>query len=157
MREILLAIQTRLKTDANLSYLKDMSIFITEDEGWIPEYAKLPIIGIKDGGISNQFESNRHYIQTSRVKVIGFQSIKRLGETIMGAANGPKGLIEIMTNVRTSLTNYKNLIDSGTNRLDSIFPIDESESERSEGEEEMIQRIIQIYEIKRRRTLPNVS
>ena len=54
MKSLLTAIQTSLRNAATLSAVGDANIFITPDEGIIPQAATFPALGLRDGNIDMQ-------------------------------------------------------------------------------------------------------
>ena len=155
MKDLLLAIKARLQGDTTLGYVRDHDIYITEDEMLIPATVRFPAIAIKDGDSLYQWETNRGYIRNDHVRITAYQSILKPEITIIGSANFT-GLLDIIADIFTSLTNYRELIltANGGPAFDSVFPINEEASIMYGDEKEMIQRKTITFGYKRQKTIP---
>jgi hypothetical protein len=131
MKELLLAVKSHLQGDPDLGYVQDMSIFITPDEGLIPNQAKLPAISIKDGSIKNEQKLCNNYLQSALVKVTVYQRILKPEESIVGT----HGVLEMAADVIASLIGNK----LGLPGIENVFPIGEGESQVMGRENEMMQ------------------
>lgn len=155
MKDLLIAIKARLQDDATLNYVRDHDIYITEDEMLIPATVRFPAIAIKDGDSPYDWETNRSYIRHDHVRITAYQSILKPEITIIGSANFT-GLLDIIADIFTSLTNYRALILSanGGPAIDSVFPINEEASLAWIDETWEMQRKTIIFEYKRQKTIP---
>jgi hypothetical protein len=131
MKDLLLAIKSHLQGDSNLNYVQAMSIFITPDEGLIPNQVKLPAISIKDGPVKNEQEICNNYLQYATVKVTVYQRIFKPEEFIVGT----HGVLEMAADVIASLIGNK----LGLSGIENVFPIGEGESQVMGRENEMMQ------------------
>jgi hypothetical protein len=144
MKELMLAIKSHLQGDSNLNYVQAMSIFITPDEGLIPNQVKLPAISIKDGSIKNEQKLCNNYLQSALVKVTVYQRILKPEESITGT----HGVLEMATDVIASLIGKK----LGLTGIQNVFPVGEGESQVMGRENEMIQMKVISFLYTRHRT-----
>ncbi|MEW5802689.1 MAG: hypothetical protein AB1847_11375 [bacterium] len=131
MKELLKAIKTHLQADANLSYIRDIDIYITSDDTQIPAAAMFPAIAIKDGSIRNEQMLARNYLQCAEVRITVFQRILRPEESIMGT----HGVLAMSGDIVASL------IDQKLPGVQNVFPIAEDPSQSlKDDKQEMIQK-----------------
>ena len=134
MKALLTAAKSELQAD--LDYVRDADVFITEDERLIPEAVKFPAVGLKDGiveykvlGRDEDQESDLY------VKIIAYVQLEKPEAVIMGdTATGKKGVLDIIADCITSLKFNK--LSGIVNRA---VPISETESELLADEETAIQ------------------
>jgi len=123
MKALIAAIKPELQAD--LTYVRDADIFITEDERLIPSQVKFPAVGIKDGPVRYTRATKSQEDQELRVKIIAYQELYKSEASIMGdTSTSKKGVLDICADVIASL---KNNLFSG--EVHSAFPIAETESE----------------------------
>ncbi len=144
MKELMLAIKSHLRSDTNLSYVQDESIFITPDEDLIPESISLPAISLKDGQIKNDQKLCKNYIQYAQIKITVYQRILKQEESITGT----HGVLDMASDVTTSLIDEKFSISG----LQNVFPIGEGESQIMGRENEMMQMKTIVFQYTRHRT-----
>ena len=144
MKELMLVIKSHLQDDITLSYIPDLSIFITPDEQLIPEQTSLPAISIKDGQIRNEQKLCKNYIQYAQIKVTVYQRILKQEESITGT----HGVLDMAVDVTTSLIDEKFSISG----LQNVFPIGEGESQIMGRENEMMQMKTIVFQYTRHRT-----
>lgn len=115
MRDLLLAVQNKLRESSTLFYIKDENIFITEIENYLPNNSKLPLITIKDYGSSNDQQLSRKYYQTSRVLITIFNRLLKVGYF----TDSENGILKIEKDI------FDILIDNHLNicEITNAFPI----------------------------------
>lgn len=134
MKSIIAAIKIRLKTD--LTYVRDSDVFATEDENIIPAAVKFPAVGIKDGPITYAIETANQESDELMVDIIAYVQLSKPEASIMGdAAAGKKGVLDIIADIKTSLTGY-----TLGGIVEVAVPVSEGESELLADEEEAIQK-----------------
>ena len=135
MKNLLTAIKTQLQAD--LIYVRDSDIFVTEDEILVPEAVRFPAVGLKDGPVSwSVISQGPSKEQTLTVTVIAYVEIIKPEVSIMGdAASGKKGVLEIIDDVRSSLD--ENTLSGQASNAEVVS---ESASELLGDEETMIQK-----------------
>ncbi len=144
MEELMLAVKSYLRSDANLSYVQDESIFITPDEELIPESISLPAISLKDGQIKNDQKLCKNYIQYAQIKITVYQRILKQEESITGT----HGVLDMASDVTTSLIDEKFSISG----IQNVFPVGEGESQIMGRENEMMQMKTIVFQYTRHRT-----
>ena len=124
MKDLLTAIKSRLQAD--LTYIRNSDIYVTEDERMLRDAMKSPAIGIKDGAVEYEV-LGRDEDQQSKlyVKIIAYVDLQKPGAAIMGDTSaGKKGVLDIIIDCITSLKFNK--LGGIVNRA---VPVAESESE----------------------------
>jgi hypothetical protein len=144
MKELVLAVKSRLQTDSNLSYVRDTDIWITEDESILPVHTKFPAIAIKDGAVRNEQMLTGNYLQHAQVRITVYQQVLKSEESIVGT----HGVLDMAADVITSLID-NSLSLTG---IQNVFPVAEDASQLFGDEEEMIQRKTIIMDYKRHKT-----
>ena len=134
MKDLLTAIKSQLQTD--LTYIRGSDIYVTEDERLIPEAVKFPAVGLKDGAIEYNVETQgANEAGDLAVKIIAYVQLQKPEAAIMGdAATGKKGVLDILADVKTSLRDNKL-----SGQADDIWLVSETESELLADEETAIQ------------------
>jgi hypothetical protein len=123
MKALLTAVKTQLQAD--LTYVRDADIFITEDERLIPSAVKFPAVGIKDGAVTYRRATKSQEDQGLQVKIIAYQELRKPEASIMGDTTATqKGILDMADDIIASL---KNELFFG--EVDDAFPVGESESE----------------------------
>ena len=144
MQELLTAIKTHLRDDANLSYIDDANIIITPDIDMIPITMGFPGLAIKDGPIRRIVHTNIKWEVHLTVLICILQLLKSSDKSVMGQAD-PKiyGVLEIADALHVSLN--EQLL--GITGMEMAFPGElETESETIGYEELVLQRKIVTYE-----------
>jgi hypothetical protein len=133
MKALISALQTQLQT--SLAYVRDSDIFVTEDDRLIPAAVRFPAVGIKDGPIVYEMQTNMHEQHILDVKILAYVQLRKPEASIMGdASTSKKGVLDIIDDIFTAL---KNNLLSG--QADIAWPIGESESELLADEDTAIQ------------------
>ena len=134
MKDLLTAIKSQLQTD--LTYIRGSDIYVTEDERLIPEAVKFPAVGLKDGAIEYNVETQgANEAGDLAVKIIAYVQLQKPEAAIMGdTATGKKGVLDILADVKTSLRDNKL-----SGQADDIWLVSETESELLADEETAIQ------------------
>jgi len=125
MKALLSAIKAQLQTD--LTYIRDADIFITEDERLIPEAIKFPAVGLKDGEITYEIETQNQETHELFVKIIAYVEIRKPEAAIMGWTFPEyeyKGALDIVADCVTSLKN-----NTLSGQADVALPVGETEAE----------------------------
>ena len=134
MKSLLNAIKSELQTD--LTYVRDSDIYVTEDEDLIPSSVKFPAVGLKDGDITYAIETANQESDELLVDIIAYEQLSKTEASIMGdAATGKKGVLDIIADVKTSLTS--NMLNG---IVDVAVPVSEGGSEFIGDENEAIQK-----------------
>ncbi len=142
MKTLILATQAQLQAD--LSYVRDRDVFITEDEDLIPAQVKFPAVGIKDGSEKYDIETGNQESGELYLDIIAYVRLSKPGAAIMGdASTGKKGVLDIVKDIKASL--------SGQHLggiVETAVPVESGGSEAMGDEEEAIQkkRITMKYE-----------
>ena len=103
MKDLLNAIKSALQAD--LTYVRDSDVYVTEDENLIPEGVKFPAVGLKDGTVGYVYEyqgagPSADFVVT----VIAYVELAKKEASIMGdTATGKKGVLDVIADVATSL------------------------------------------------------
>jgi len=136
MKQLLTKIRARLQNDDNLSYVQNSDIFIIENDDWRPPATVgFPAIGLKDGAITYAIETANQESDELRVHIVAYLPLtENLEESIVGNDSDIKGVIEIIQDIKTSLTS--NFLDS---TVDVAVPVSEEGSGLIEFEDENIQ------------------
>jgi len=143
MKDLLVAIKEQLQTDDTLEYIADTNIFIVPDEDIIPITATFPAIGIKDGAIDRDMDTESSWDVSMTVSIIIYQQLKE-GESPIIGYDDPKiyGILDIAAAIYASL-NENNLSLSG---VYDARCIEESESETVGFKELVLQKKKLIFE-----------
>ena len=142
MKELLTAIKAQLQAD--LTYVRDSDVFVTEDENLIPDAVKFPAVGLKDGPVRRieMIGGMMEYRMT--VKIIALVQLTKPEAAIMGdASTGRKGILDLEADIHTSLD--ENLL-SIEGMISAVALPNQGESEVFGDEVEVIQRKIVGYE-----------
>ncbi|MDA3835210.1 MAG: hypothetical protein PF495_17635 [Spirochaetales bacterium] len=152
MKELLTALKTHLRADANLGYIEDANIFITPDMDMIPITAGFPCLAIKDGAIRRIIHTNIKWEVHLTVLIIILQLLKPSDISLMGKAD-PKiyGVLEIADAIHVSLN--EQLL--GISGMEMAFSGEnETETETIGYEDLVLQRKIISYEYQKTQTRP---
>jgi len=124
MKDLLTAIKSQLQTD--LTYVRASDVNITEDERMLRDAMKSPAVGIKDGTIEyNIATQGADESSELFVKIIAYVDLQKPEAAIMGDSSiGKKGVLDILTDVKTSLRD--NLLSG---QADEVWFVSETESE----------------------------
>ena len=141
MKNLLNAIKTQLQTD--LTYIRDGDIYVTEDENLIPESARFPALGIKDGPVTRIELPSEMQEVTLTVILTPFVQLDKPEAAIMGDSHtGKKGVLDITGDIHRSLD--ENLL--GITGMQTAFSPREEGSELFGDEKEVIQKKTIIYQ-----------
>jgi len=134
VKALLSAIKTQLKAD--LTYIRDSDVFITEDERVIPEATKFPAVGLKDGEINYDVEyQGAGESSELLVKHIAYVQLEKPEASVMGdTSTEKKGVLDIVADIKDSLRENKL-----SGQADEVWLVSESESELLADEELAIQ------------------
>ena len=104
MKELLQAIQTQLRGDSNLSYVKNADIVIVPHEFFLPTTTGFPAIGLKDGPIRRIQDSDTGWEVLYTVYPIIYQQMTE-GETAIVGQASPliKSMLDIADDIHTAL------------------------------------------------------
>ena len=152
MKELLTAIKTHLRADANLSYIDDANIIITPDIDMIPITTGFPCLALKDGPIRRIVHTNIKWEVHLTALIVILQLLKTSDISVIGQAD-PKiyGVLEIADAIHVSLN--EQLL--GISGMEMAFPGDlESESETIGYEDLVLQRKIVSYEYQKTEIRP---
>jgi hypothetical protein len=152
MEELLTAIKTHLRADANLSYIDDANIIITPDIDMIPITIDFPCLAIKDGPIRRIVHTNIKWEVRLTVLIVVLQLLKSGDTSVMGQVD-PKiyGVLEIADAIHVSLN--EQLL--GITGMEMAFPGElETESETIGYEDLVLQRKIVTYEYQKTEIRP---
>lgn len=153
MKELLTAVKTHLRNDANLSYIDDANIIITPDIDMIPITMGFPGLALKDGSVRRIVHTNLKWEVHLTVLVVILQLLKAGNTSVMGQAD-PKiyGVLEIADALHVSLN--EQLL--GITGMEMAFPGNETESETIGHEESnlVLQRKIVAYEYQKTEIRP---
>jgi len=130
MKPLLTAIRSKLRAD--LSYVRDRDIFITEDEALLPRQVKFPAVALKDGDVANRLDDKDTIEQQMEVRVTAYAQILKPEESIMGSA----GVLQMAADITASL--QENTL--GLTGVYDAFAVSEEASETFGDEQEMIQK-----------------
>jgi hypothetical protein len=125
MRELIQAIQTHLQN--GLGYVREADVFVTPHVDFLPDAAKFPAVGIKDGAIQRRELAGGVLEFTLDVTVIPWVQLRKSADaSIMGdPVNDQKGVLEMAEDVHALLD--ENLL--GLDGMIEAFCPTESESE----------------------------
>lgn len=141
LKELLTAIKAQLQTD--LTYIRDLDIYVTPHANYIPNATRLPCVGIKDGGISRNELPGGMWGVTLTVKLVVYVQLAKEEASIMGdTASSKKGVLDIVDDIHTTLD--ENLLD--ITDMQEAFSSAESESEMFGDDEDAVQRKIVTYQ-----------
>ena len=141
MRELLLAIQTQLRTD--LTYIRDKDIYIAPHINYIPASARPPCIGIKDGKVTREELASSMWTVTLPVTLSVFVQLAKDEANIIGdASSEQKGVLEITEDILESLD--ENLLDIVG--MEAAVSLEDNESEIFGDDKESLQRKIITFE-----------
>ena len=106
MKDLLLAIQSALRTAPSLAYLH--SVEILDDEVLIPEEPAFPMVGLLAGTIEYRSRPNKKEDEDCVVIVVVYQSLvlEEMGASIIGTSNlstEGKGTLDIGNEIRDVL------------------------------------------------------
>ena len=109
MRQMLLDVQARLRSQ--ITYVEDAAIHILIHPDMLPRHTQLPAIGIKDGVVNYEYsdQGRRRRVISLLVQINAYVTIPRSDSTdspILGSGT-LKGVLEIVDNINTALTNWK--------------------------------------------------
>jgi hypothetical protein len=137
MKALLTAIQTQLRTD--LTYVRDKDVFISKDEALVPDAAKSPFVGLKDGAISRTRRPGGALEIEMTVRVVIWVKLQKDQAGIIGDSSASKkGVLDIADDIYSALND--NLL-SISGMQDAFCP-DETASEMMGDETEQLQRKI---------------
>lgn len=124
MIELLKEIQKALR--AGLTGLRDQDIYITPHIGFIPDSARRPCIGIKDGKVIHKYGMSHSKDYQLPVRLAIFVDLAKKEDSLIGDASGRnKGVLEISKDCIDILEN--NML--GIEGLDGVRVVDDPESE----------------------------
>jgi len=104
MKATLTYILSALQGAATLSYIRDNDIFITPDVDYVPRQTKMPCIGVKDGAIRYDLDSEGA-LSNMGVSIAVFAEIHRDEESSIVGDGISKGVLEIAEDVADVLHN----------------------------------------------------
>jgi len=143
MKNLLTTIKSELQA---LSYIRPSDVFITFDDGYLPDDVRLPCIGIKDGKTERTEGIGGCLNEKLNVSVVIWQQIYRDESSIIGDESaGRKGVLDIAEDVHDILNN--NLLDLPC--IQAAFCYAENASELMLTENQFIQRKVLSYEYER--------
>ena len=141
MKELLNAIKSQLRAD--LTYMRDRDVYVTPHANYIPNAAKPPCVGLKDGGITRTELPGGMWEVTLTVHLAVYVQLAKDEASIMGdTATGKKGVLDIVDDIHASLD--ENLL--GISGMIEAFSSSEAESEMFGDENEGLQRKIVTYQ-----------
>lgn len=153
MKELLTAIKSQLQAD--LSYVRERDVFVTEDENLIPSQVKFPAVGLKDGPAvqTEEIDGMMEYAMT--VKIIPYVQLQKPEAAIMGdTSTGDKGILDMEADIHKSLD--ENLL-SITGMTEAVALPNQPESELFGDETEVVIRKIISYQYVKETTRPSGS
>lgn len=155
MKDLIQAIQTALRDSADLLYIGDANVFITEDECLFPAGIEFPAVGIKDGPVQRieMIASMMEYCMT--VKIVALVQLAKPGTAIMGdTSTGKKGILDMEKDIHKALD--ENLL-SIEGMISAVAASNQGESEVFGDEVEMIQRKVITYEYVKETERPSIG
>ena len=138
MKELITKIQTELRAD--VAYVRDSDVFVTEDADVIPQAVKFPAIGIKDGPVTRTELAGGMWEVTLEVKIICWVQLAKPAAAVMGDGDN-KGVLDMGDDINASLD--ENLL--AISGMQSAFSPAETGSELFGDEKEALQRKIITY------------
>lgn len=138
MKTLITNIKTKIQAD--IDYVRDSDVFVTEDADAIPQAVKFPAIGIKDGPVTRTELAGGMWEVTLEVKVIAWVQLSKPAAAVMGDG-GNKGVLDMAADINASLD--ENLLAIAG--MQSAFSPAETESELFGDEKEALQRKIITY------------
>lgn len=149
MKELLLAIQTQLRTD--LTYIRDRDIYIAPHINYIPASVRPPCVGIKDGKPTRVEGAASTWEVTLPVIIAVYVQLAKEEANIIGdASTNKKGVLEIAEDVMSSLD--ENLLS--ITGMEAAICLEDNESELFGDEKESMQRKILPFQYIKTETRP---
>lgn len=109
MRQLLLDIQTRLRTQ--ITYVEDTAIHILISPDVLPHHTQLPAIGISDGMINYSYPEpkSKRQLVTLNVRISAYQSIPRgdVSDAPILGSGTIKGILVMIDDINAALINWK--------------------------------------------------
>lgn len=139
MKALLTAIKTQLRAD--VTYVRDSDVFVTEDEMILPAAVKFPAIGIKDGSVGRKLADKSEIDEDMSVRISAYSQVFKPEESVMGT----KGVLQMAADIISSL-DENNLSLTG---MYHAFAVSEEPSELFGDEEEMIQKKTVVFKYQR--------
>ena len=103
MKSILSAIKSTLQGSTYLDYVADAGIVIETDDNFLPAHPVLPMITIKDGGITRERDSNSsHFFTEYKVNINLWQTLYEDDKSIIGSGS-TYGVLDLQEDVDTIL------------------------------------------------------
>ncbi|OQY41845.1 MAG: hypothetical protein B6240_14690 [Desulfobacteraceae bacterium 4572_87] len=102
MKTLLTAIKAQLQ--ASLTYIRDSDIYITPHVNFIPNAARPPCVGIKDGAIKREAIMGDCVVSTMSVSIIVLVQLQKDAASIMGdTTTSKKGVLDICDDIENAL------------------------------------------------------
>ena len=141
MKELLLAIRNALRKSSVTNYIKDENILVTEQEGYIPNSCKFPLITIKDNGANNDEQICNRYLQEARVYLTIFNRLYKIEQSILDN----RSILDIEEDIIRILIN--NRLDNDS--ITGAFPITQEATRNIVKDNDIIsyKRIVMSYKL----------